>query len=308
MITSIFSKSRPFNYILVTALLVFFFFLHAMHDSSWTDSVRGVIIKTGSLALLVFALFLTNFVTKRNGMSKDSTYPFLFFFVFLVFFPGLFDDPSLIAANFFVILALRRLISLQSLITPKEKIFDASLWIFVAALFKFWCVLYILIVFISIIFHVSRDYRNWAIPFIALLASAIIFLLVAFGFDPALLDHFKAGMHTELSFDYFKDNTENIALSLFAAISALFFFALLFSLGNKPLILHSSYKKILFSFVVGAAVYVLSPGKSNEMLSFTYMPLAIMATSYIENLDGRWAKEGFSLGLCALALLCFFMG
>lgn len=307
MITSIFSKSRPFNYILVTVLMVCFFFVSETRDTAWTNSSGGIIIKTGCLLLLLFALFLTNFVTKRNGMSKDSTYPFLFYFVFLVFFPGLFSDPSLIAANFFVLLALRRLISLQSLITPKEKIFDASLWIFAAALFKFWCILYLLIVFISIIFHVSRDYRNWVIPFIALLSAGTIFVLCSLLFEPLWIERLWDGAYVDTSFEYFRDNRENLALSLYAAVSVLFFFAMLFSLGSKPLILHSSYKKILFSFVVGVAVFVLSPAKGNALLSFTYMPLAIMATSYIEGLSSQWAKEGFSLGVCLVAIACFVM-
>lgn len=307
MITSIFSKSRPFNYILVTGLLIFFYFIWIMRDPSWMLTFKGITFRMGSLLLLVLSLFLTNFVTKRNGMGKDSTYPFLFFFVFLLFFPGLFSDTSLIAANFFILLALRRLISLQSLLTPKEKIFDASLWIFVASLFQFWCILYLLIVFLSIFFHVSRDYRNWVIPFIAALASGTVFLLVSLVFDPTYIDHVREGMVVDLSFDYFKGNAENIALSLFSAVGALFFFALLFSLGSKPLILHSSYKKILFSFVVGVGVFLLSTGKSNSLLSFTFMPLAIMATSYIENLEGRWVREVFAVGVVALALTSFVL-
>src|ERR1044071_9671574 len=121
------------------------------------------------------------------------------------------------------------------------------------------------------------------IPILALMVSGVIFMLASFVFDRDLLTDFIAATAVDLRFDYFKSDSENIALSLFSAISALFFFALLFSLGNKPLILHSSYKKILFSFLVGAAIFILSPDYSNNLLAFTYMPLAIMATSYIEN-------------------------
>ena len=59
----------------------------------------------------------------------------------------------------------------------KEKIFGASFWIFLAALFHFWSILYIGLVFISIALHVSRDYKNWIIPFIALFSVTILFFV-----------------------------------------------------------------------------------------------------------------------------------
>ena len=99
------------------------------------------------------SVFLTSFISKRNGLSRDSTYVAFFYFLLLIFFPSLLDDTNLILSNFFILLALRRLISLQTLKETKEKIFDASLWIFIAALFQFWSILYILLVFISIIFY-----------------------------------------------------------------------------------------------------------------------------------------------------------
>jgi hypothetical protein len=46
------------------------------------------------------------------------------------------------------LLALRRLISLQSMKASKEKIFDASLWVFIASLFHFWSILFIVLIFI----------------------------------------------------------------------------------------------------------------------------------------------------------------
>jgi hypothetical protein len=125
--------------------------------------------KLGLLAVLG-SVFITNFISKKNGLSKDSAYT-VFFILLIVFFPSVLDNVNLVVANFFILLAFRRLISLQSLKASKEKIFDASFWIIVAALFQFWSILYLVLVFISIIFHVSRDYRNWFLPFIAFFCS-----------------------------------------------------------------------------------------------------------------------------------------
>ena len=307
MISTIFSKSSPFNYVLITALLIVCFFMLQLQDSSWTGSAISILCKTGMLALLIASLFITNFVTKRNGLTRDNTFPFLFFFSFLILFPTTLNNPTLIISNFFILLALRRLISLQSLLAPKEKIFDASLWIFIATLFHFWSILFIALVFISVMLHVSRDYRNWILPYIALVTVAVIFVLVALVFEKSLLTDFMEKTTVDFRFDYFTNKYQNIALSIYAALAVLFSVSQLFALSGKPLNLHASYKKVFVSFVIGAAIYIISPEKNNSILIYTFMPLAVMATGYIESVQVHWIKESTTLLILGLCVLSFVL-
>lgn len=305
MITTIFSKSRPLNYILLISVLILCFFTVQYRDSTWTNSTLGVIKKLGLLGLIIASVFITNFVTKRNGMSKDNTFPFLFFFLFIILFPNILSSLTLVISNFCILLAMRRLISLQSLLTPKEKIFDASLWIFLASLFHFWSILFIILVFISIVFHVARDYRNWILPYVAFFTVAILFFLAALIFNKSLINNLLTNVHFNFEFNYFTNKFQNIALSIFVAIAALFFFSLLFSLSNKPLIVLPAFQKIIVSFLIGIAIFVISPLKSNAILVYTFMPLSVMATSYIENAQVKWAKEITTLIIVLLCVVCF---
>lgn len=305
MITTIFSKSRPFNYIIVILALILCFFLVQMKQIEQLNSALSFAKKAGLFALLVASHFIINFVTKRNGLSKDNTFPILFFFLFLILFPEVLNNFNLVVANFCILLAMRRLISLQSLVTPKEKIFDASLWIFLATLFHFWSILYILLVFISIILHVSRDYRNWILPYIAFFTALILFFLAALIFDKSIINHLIENTNLNFDFNYFTNKFQNIALSIFAAISTLFLFSLIFSLSNKPLIVVPSFKKIIISFLIGIAIFVISPSKSNAILVYTFMPMSVMATSYIENASIKWAKETTTLIIVLLCILSF---
>ena len=140
MITSVFKKSTPLNFILVVILMLVFFLIYQFQDLTWTNSVGSILKKAGLCIILLASVFIANFIVKKNGLSKDSSYTILFYFLFLLFFPSVLNNLNIIAANFFILLALRRLISLQSLKASKEKIFDASLWIFIAALFHFWSI------------------------------------------------------------------------------------------------------------------------------------------------------------------------
>ncbi len=303
MITSLFRKSTPLNYSLVVILLLFCFFMYQFQDSNLAIALS---LKMVILAVLLGLLFVVNFIVKKNGLTKNSSYTILFYLLLLLFFPSIFSDFKLLLANFFLMMAMRRLISLQSLKLPKEKIFDASLWIFVASLFHFWCILFILLVFISIIFHVSRDYRNWLLPFVAFFAIAIISVLAAMVFDITWISNFIEQSKTNFQLDYFTNNFQNIALSVYVVTALYFVFSMIFSVSNKPLILQASFKKMIFTFFIGIVVFLISPEKNSTILVFTFMPLSVMATSNIEYSQSKMYQEIVLALFIILAFFCFF--
>lgn len=299
-------KSTVVNYSLIVVLLVLFFFLYQTSDALNAQAVNGISRTATLLVLLISSFFLINFTVKKNNLTKDSSYTIFFFLLFLLIFPSVFGNMSLLFANFFLLLAIRRLISLQTLKAPKEKIFDASMWIFIASLFHFWCVLFILLVYISIFFHVSRDYRNWLLPFVAFFATVVIFLVAALVLEPTWIKHIVHQTQTNFELDYFTNNYQNIALSFFVVIALYFLLSMMMSLTHKPLILQASYKKMIFGFLIGVTIFLISPEKNNTTLIFTFMPLSVMCTNNIEYSHNRMYQEIVLLLLIVGCFLCFF--
>ncbi len=308
MIASIFSKSRPFNYILVVVTLVLSFFIYQIqqqNSSTASNEIMGWLPKLGILLTLIASLFITNFITKRNGLSKDNSYSALFFVAFLLFIPKVFTDSSIVISGFFVLLAMRRLISMKSLVTPKEKIFDASLWIFIAALFHFWSILFIVIVFVSIVFHVSGDYRNWVLPFIAFFAVGIVFLFFSLLFDKTWIYLIWNQIEVDFTFFYLERSAANAALILYGLFSFVFLFAMLLTLSKRPIIMLASYKKVIYIFLISLLIYVVSPEKNNALLLFSIMPLSILATAYVEISRDTVLKEIIAGSVLACGILLF---
>lgn len=306
MLASVFNKSRPVNYILIAGTLVTFYILYTFNDIHTAVHYKDILLKAGLMLLLAAAVFLVNFITKKNTLSRSNTYAMFLFLVFLILFPTIMVNTDVIIANFFLLLALRRLISLQSLIAPKEKIFDASFWIFAAAIFHFWCIIYIVLVFISIIFHVSRDYRNWIIPFIAFFGVAIIYSMIIHLTGESFIAKVDDELRISFDFTYFENIYQNIALALFSSIAALFAFTQIISINSRPLNMQSSYKKIVFSFLIGVGIYVLSADKNNSFLAFSFAPLAIMGANYLESQENYWFKESLLSLIVLSALFIFF--
>jgi len=306
MITSVFKKSTPLNYSLVVILILVFFFMFQIKDPIWVSSYFLAFQKVSLLLFILASFFMINFVVKKNGLSKDNGYAILFYLLFLLFFPTIFNNANVVYSNFFVLLALRRLISLQSLKASKEKIFDAAFWIFVASLFQFWSILFLILVYISIVFHVSRDYRNWVLPFIALLAVAILFYMTALIFNIDVVTFFQERAQIDFRIDYFKNNYENAALSIYTAVALFFVTLMLMTLSNRPQIVHSSYKKVVAYFFIAVLVFIISPNKSNDLLLFSIAPLTIMAAGHVEFMQQKLNNEIVYYVLIVCSLFTFF--
>ncbi|KOP37315.1 hypothetical protein DBB36_20300 [Flavobacterium sp. WLB] len=306
MITSVFKKSTPLNYSLVVILILVFFFMFQIRETSWINSYFTIFQKVSLLCFIFASFFMVNFIVKKNGLSKDNGYAIFFYLLFILFFPTIFNHPNVVYANFFILLALRRLISLQSLKASKEKIFDASFWIFVASLFQFWSILFVILVFISIIFHVSRDYRNWVLPFIALLAVSIVFYMVSLMFHIDAVKFVQERAMVDFRIDYFKNNYENGALSIYAAVVVFFVFSMLTTLSNRPQIVHTSYKKVVACFFIAVLVFLISPDKTNDLLLFSIAPLSMMAASHVEYMQQKLNNEIVFYVLILCSLFTFF--
>lgn len=306
MIASVFKKSTPLNYALVVFLMLFFFCIYQFQDPSWMNSFVLMVQKAAVFLVLLASVFLTSFIAKRNGLTKDSTYTALFYFLLLLFSPSLFNNLNLVFANFFILLALRQLMSLQSSKSTKEKIFDASLWIFVASLFHFWCVVFLVLVFISIIFHVASDYRNWILPFAALFVVVILFMVFAFLYEIDVVNYTNQITATHFELDYFDNNSQNASFSIYVSIALFFVFSLLVSMSNRPSNSHIAYKKIIAAFSISVFVFLISANKSNDLLTFTMGPLAIMGAAHIEFAQEE-LKRNIVIVVFMLCSLCLFV-
>ena len=80
-----------------------------------------------------------------------------------------------------------------------------------------------------------------------------------------------------------------------------------FDVPNKALNMQSSHKTILFSFILGVGIYVLSANKNNGSLAFCFGPLAIIGANFIEKIENNWVKEIVVYALLVLGIFFFTM-
>lgn len=307
MLTNLFSKSRPIGYVIIGLLLLVVYFLQLVSDLNWLQSPVAVVEKSFLFFAVVFSVLLIQFITVKNHLAVNNLYSLFLYACFLILFPVYFSDSELIIANLLVLLALRRIISLQTLKMPKIKIFDASLWIFLATLLESWTILYFVLVYLAIIWYVSEDYRHWIIPFVALFVVTVLFYTYSIFSGIDLFAFWKNKYDVGFSFSYFDNVYQNIALSFFATIAVFFTANQLMHLKNIPTNQLNLYKNIVLCFIIGAAIYVIAPEKSNGLLVFTFFPLSIIGGNFIARTESQWIKETVLSLILGFSLLLFLL-
>lgn len=290
MITSVFSKSNPVNYVVVIFAVLLFLTINEIQLNSVLIPFSFLSSFTRGL-LLIASLFLANFISKRNALTKDNAFVFLYFGFFLILIPQCLSDLRLITANFLILLAFRRMFSLKSLTATKEKIFDASLWIFVASIFHFWSILFLLVVLMAIFLHLLTDFKSWFLPFLAFATVLILFSAYYSITQQPFFENVLQQIEVDLSFQYFSSKIQSASLVLFFIFSLFLFVFYLLGIGKKPTSAQSNIFKIIIIWIIGVVVFIISPQKTNALLLFLLFPTSIFASDFLENFSSNWFKE-----------------
>lgn len=291
MISSFFGKPKPINSVIAASvlLLVFVFAKISVIDEPFT--LYLFLKQAGIFALCLLTVFLLDFLVSKNNLTRKNSYKILMFVLFVALLPKSLLNTNYIIANIFVLFALRRLISLRSQKTIKKKLFDAAFWVTLATLFCPWCVLFFILVIISLFLYSIVDIKNWVIPILAVVTVVVIgwsFMIVA-GID---YTNYIQGMFAT-SFDFSNLNDIRIVVAITLLLSygnwAIIFY--IRQLKSKKKNYRPSFIIILFAELIALAIAIIIPNKNGSEFLFLFAPLAIIVTNYIEIVEERWFRE-----------------
>ncbi|WP_345166812.1 DUF6427 family protein [Algibacter aquimarinus] len=304
MITSIFSKSKPINFIIVFFITLLAFVIARIGID--TIEFTGLfILKQLTLFFLCYiSILLINFIVSKNSLSKNTNYEILLFSLFLLALSQTTTNVNILFSNFFVLLGLRRIISIRSQTSLDKKLFDAAFWIAIAALFYFWAILFFLLIFVSLLLHTDNKINHWLIPFTGVLTVFVITTSLSVIFNDNFFGFFKN--LPEVSFDYSNYNSPKYLIAItvllsFGCWSSLFYIK---SIKQKKKAFRASFNTILVTVLISFVIIVFSPKKDGSEFLFMFAPLSIIISNYIEIIEEKWFKEVF---LSVLILMPFVL-
>ncbi|WP_405574708.1 DUF6427 family protein [Winogradskyella sp. Asnod2-B02-A] len=291
MITSIFSKSKPINFIIVAVYVALLFvitnysLLFSTLNTGFYTLLNGVIT--------LFLIFLLDFIVSKNNLTQRNSYAIMTFGLLFGMFPEAMTHLDLLLSTLFILFALRRLISLHSKLNIKKKLFDAAFWVAIASLFFFWSILFFALVIVALIYYSQNDFKNIIIPFIGV-ATAVVLLVM---FNIIVYDvYFRpSDFERYASLDFTAYNSKESILKftvLFSSFvwSFIYYFRIIPDKNKK---LKPSYFIIAWASVIAILVAIISPVKNGSEYLFLFVPFSIIMANYIEVISERRFKEVF---------------
>ncbi|MGC6430408.1 MAG: DUF6427 family protein [Jejuia sp.] len=307
MITSVFSKSKPINFIITFFVVAIACIVSYVENDSNQLSVNTV---GNSMLLLIgsyFGLLVLNFIAVKNSLTQTTYFEIVLFALFILLFPQTTENLNIILANTFLLFGLRRMISLRSQKNMKKKLFDAGFWLSVAVLCYPWAVLFIFLIVAAVLLYTDGNVRNWLIPFVAISAVFIISYSISLLFDLNHLENIVYGL--KVSFDFVQYNSVRFLVGLtvllsFGLWSSLFYIK---NINQKKRDLRPSFYMVIWTVVISFLALIIAPEKSGGELLFMFAPLAIIIANYIEVIREKWFKELFFSALIVVPIVLLFL-
>ena len=293
MITSFFNKSRPIYFIIVFFIALLAFIIARINRINEAITIDFVLKQALVLFIIFGSILLLNFIVNKNSLTNKNNYEIVLFSLFLLFITQTTNHSNVLLSNLFVLLGLRRIVSLRSPKNTKKKLFDAAFWIAVAALFYFWSILFFVLIILSLVLYTDNNIRHWIIPFLGVLSVFIICSSVSVALYDGFFEIFN--LSPGMSYDFSNYNSVQYLIAItvllsFGVWSSIFY---LQNIKKKKKALRSSFKTIILAAVIGFFIVIQAPSKNGSEFLFLFAPLAIIIANYIDIIQEKWFKEIF---------------
>lgn len=291
MITSIFSKSKPINFIIVAVFVILVFVI--TNYNPLFNNFNSALTSAFNLAITLFLVFLVDFIVSKNNLTLNNSYALMTFGLLFGMFPQAMKYSDLLLSNLFVLFALRRLISLPSKVHIKKKLFDAAFWIALATLFYFWSILFFALVIVALIYHSQNDLKNAIVPVVGF--ATIIILLVTYNSIAHDVFIRPSNFNRNASLDYTSYNSSGSIIKLTVLFTSFIWILIYFfrTLPEKNKKLRPSYFLIAWASIIAILIAIIAPVKNGSEFLFLFAPFSIIMANYIEVISERWFKEVF---------------
>lgn len=302
MITSFFKTSKPIHYIIFLIVLICVFVYQRVIVVDFQTNLLNIGNEIGYLLILLTCFFTLIFIVTKNNLTHNNGYAALYFCLFIGLIPSSLEANSILISNIFILLSFRRIISLKTNSNIKKKLFDASMWICLAAIFEPWAILFFLVLFFAMAFYSVTQIKNTIIPFFGILTVGVFltcYRLLADNVLPSIAEYLPT-----ISFDNASFNT-----AIIESESIQFLAVVLFGIVSLivKLILKNRLKRpfllvLVLSILIGIAIVFISSDHGISGYLFAFAPSSIVLANFSESTKYRWLSE-LVIGLLLFAVL-----
>ena len=293
MITSFFKTSKPIHYIIFLIVLTFLFVYQRIIIVNYQGNLSNILKDVGYLLVLLASFFTLIFIVTKNNLTHNNGYAALYFCLFMGLIPSCLEVNSVLISNLFILLSLRRIVSLRTNSNIKKKVLDASMWICLAAIFEPWTILFLGGLFMAMVIYSAAQIKNTVILFCGVLAVGI--LLTCFQLlTENTFPNFNQYLPT-ISFDsfVFTNTILEIVPLLFIAVVLLGIVSFIAKGFLKNRLKTPNFFVLVLIISIGIAIVFLSSSQieSTPYFLFVLAPSAIILANFSETTKYLWLSE-----------------
>ncbi|KPM30963.1 Hypothetical protein I595_2942 [Croceitalea dokdonensis DOKDO 023] len=303
MITSFFNKTKPINYVVVLGVISFFYGTMVLALDTTSKDMVGVFTKVVGLGFLWLTFFAVNPTLKADKLAQKDSYAMFFYALLAIAFISLFQNQAVIISNFLIVLSMDKTLALKFEKNAGNKIFEASLFVLLSSLLVPWSSVFVIPIFFAINVYCGGQIRLWLIPFAALTVFGMCALAViaSLGDWNLVLGYYDFDIQANYVF------TEYYPLLVYIFLAGVVMVIVFIKLGNRGLGRILSLRILLAYFILSASLAIISSKLRSQALIFSFFPLTVFMTNYLETIRKKKFKEALLIFLAIAALsLAFF--
>ncbi|WP_435413864.1 DUF6427 family protein [Polaribacter aestuariivivens] len=301
MLANFLSKSKPINFIVLLVLFSCVFLYNLIFVFAFEDFSLNVFLKSvGFLLVFLLIFFFYNFVISKNNLTRDNTYAFFIFTLFLSLFITKIYAFKIIFLLLFYVLFLRKIYSLKSNKTVLQKLFDSGFWIAIMFFIEPFTIVFALLVYVAIFIHHKITIHTLFAPIIGFCAPLICYYAYFLWMDNTenFSNLFQLNSINEVYF-----YSENNFYWIIIVLLALTLIGLILK-TPKALSVNNSFKRnwilVLINFFVAVGFSLFIPEKTGVEFLFVIFPASIIIANGFEMINNSLIKN------IALYLLLIF--
>jgi hypothetical protein len=294
MLATFFSRSNPTQYILIIFLVIIYIVL----KFNTSNFIINELIFTASLFITI-SYAITKFIISKNSLSKKNSYGLICLFVSICLMLEINFSYKIAISAFFLLLALRRMLSLRSPININKKVFDTSFWLLISSFFYPSTLIFFTLLIVTLILYAHLNLKNILIIIFSTISAVSINYLASFLYsynidltifiESYLLDFNK------INFTYYFDTKTNLLTLSFLLFLLLFFLSYIWSSFIKTNERRRSTSLIILISI--CSFLIIDPLKQTSYI-FLLFPYVVLISKFFEN-----SKQSIFDSLIITALL-----
>jgi hypothetical protein len=216
-------------------------------------------------------------------------------------------DSDYLWSNVFVVLAIRRLISLHSRSHLNRKLFDAAFWLSLATLLNPWAVLFFGLIVVALLYYSGNDLKTIIIPVVGVLC--VMVLKVSYNILVYDVFFLESDLDYPNSWEIQNDmNPKNLLRDI--VVTVFLFWSLikvLLSLKEKKTEIKPAYILLFWACLLGLVVAFMSVKKGGAEAIYFLLPAACVIALNVESINKSWVVHSTVTVFVLLPIVGLFL-